>query len=174
MSTILNAVTPNSLKPSWLCGTEPTLAAAVDQIEQGIGTLVHLGKDRIYAVVKLTSAESGIKRVHQVITDNAELIFWALAAINLYQHWALFSIGVVTGLAIAGAGEKLGLLTKSVQILKTKTAVTDYNYLSGALLFVLAPWLSSLQSGITAGNYLGNPTPKSPSTWTDMLPWMKG
>ncbi len=131
-----------------------SVSDAVDDITNGVGTLYQIGREKAYTVAKAIGVEKGCERAHNMVKNNSEVIFWAVALVNIWQNALMFVGGVGIGVVLGGAGEKMGIIDKAIQLIKTKEALTGYNYLTGALFFVLATWLSSLQSGIVAGNYL--------------------
>lgn len=149
-------VTPAEPPPA--APIEPTLKIAVEQVQQGCGTLWEVTKGHLYKVVYLTGLEEGVKKVHDLVKANSEIIFLGLMVVNVWQNWWLFALGAATGVAVGtGLGERFGLVKESVQILKTPQNLVSYDYLASAFLVVLAPWLCSFQAGVVAVSHLANP-----------------
>lgn len=167
--TIRSFLTPTQQLPKTVSGLSAeanrtagtptqTLRVAVDLAEQSLSIFASLAREQVYKIVRLTGTEAGVQKVHELVTSNAEAIFWTFALVNLWQNWMCFCIGTATGLAVGTFGTRLGIITESVQILKTQDSVAGYNYLSTSMIAVLAPWLTSFQGGLVAANYLLHPS----------------
>ncbi len=135
----------------------PTLRKAFSQAEKSLSIFYNILGHQIRRVIELTGTEAHVIRIHRLIVDNAEILFWSLSLINLWQNWALFAAGAVAGLAIGTLGQRIGCVIESVQVLKTAPQVIGYNYFSTICLAVLAPWLSAFQGGMVSANYLVYP-----------------
>ncbi len=150
----------------------PSLIDAFNKIQDGVGEIYTATKDQALRIVKGAGLESSISKINNMVRENAELIFWAIAAVNIWQHGLIFAGGAVAGLTTSALGKKMGLFNESIQILKTRQNLTEYNYMSAITFFVLSPWLCSLQSGFVAGNYFGNPQPVN-IQHLKWVPWIK-
>jgi len=138
---------------------DPTVMKAAQQIHQGVGVLYGAAKANVWKIVEFSGLnrafelEKSISQVSEAMRSYSDTIFLALNVYCLWQNWIIFLAGTVTGMAISDKG----LFEDSLQMLQSKQAVAEYNFVAMVLWFLVSQPVHSFTQGFFFGNRLGCP-----------------